>query len=103
MPDRCFVPNCNSGSKSCDHDGKISYFKPPKEGSQLLSEWNRAIPRKDTTLKPSSRVCSRHFEEDDIVKGRTFTGRNGELLFYKWNNWTYKEGAIPRIFPGFSL
>ena len=53
----CRTATLESGSKSCDHDGKISYFKPPKEGSHLLSDWNRAIPRKDANLKPSYRVC----------------------------------------------
>jgi len=38
--------------------------------------------------------------DGDTIKSRKFQGKNGEALFYKWNNCILKEGAIPRIFSG---
>jgi hypothetical protein len=66
MPDRCFVPNCFPGFKA---DTKVEFFKLPKD-CELLKKWNQSILRKDSDLKISSRVCSRHFEEDEVLKGR---------------------------------
>ena len=58
------------------------------------------IPRKDSNLKISPRVCSHHIEEDEVLKGRWLEGNDGKQIFYTWNNWILKDGAIPRIFPG---
>jgi hypothetical protein len=52
-------------------------------------------------LKASSRVCSGQFEEDDIIKDRLLKGKDGKEFFCAWNNWSLKEGAISRIFPGY--
>jgi hypothetical protein len=45
-------------------------------------------------------VCSHHIEEDEVLKGRWLEGNDGKQIFYTWNNWILKDGAIPRIFPG---
>ena len=99
MPDRCFVPNCNAGFPGFKSDTKVAFFKPPKD-SELLKKWNQAIPRQDSDLKMSSRVCSSHFEDDDVLKGRWLEGKDGKQIFYSWNNWILKDGGIPIIFPG---
>jgi len=73
-------------------------FKPPTD-PLLLKRWNQLIPREDSTLKPSSRVCSHHFEENDVIKGRWIIMENEKKVFYPWVNWKLQEGAIPRLFP----
>ncbi|KAK4009432.1 hypothetical protein OUZ56_018545 [Daphnia magna] len=97
MPNRCFVPNCKTGYPSNKPASTLSLFAPPKDKA-LFKQWEQYIPRKDIKLKPSSRVCSRHFEEDDVIKGRMIKGKDGKEIFHAWKNWTLKEGAIPRIF-----
>ncbi|KZS09767.1 Uncharacterized protein APZ42_025936 [Daphnia magna] len=47
------------------------------------------IPRKDSNLKVSSRVCSGQFKEDNIIEGRLLKGKDGKELFYAWNNWIH--------------
>lgn len=73
-------------------------FKPPTD-PLLLKRWNQLIPREDSTLKPSSRVCSHHFEENDVIKGRWIIMENEKKVFFPWVNWKLQEGAIPRLFP----
>lgn len=100
MPNRCFVPNCNTGFPGHQKSGeKIALFAPPKDEAEF-KQWDQAIPRKDTQLKPSSRICSLHFQEDDVIKGRVLKTKDGKEIFYPWNNWSLKEKAIPRLFPG---
>jgi hypothetical protein len=102
MPNRCFVPNCKAGYPGFKPCSKVVLFAPPKDEA-LFEQWEEYIPRKDANLKASSRVCSSHFEEDDIIKGRLLKGKDGKELFYAWNNWSLKERAIPRIFPGYNF
>lgn len=100
MPNRCFVPNCQSGYPGTEKKNeKIALFSPPCD-PEAFKLWEQSIPRKDTSLKSTSKVCSRHFADDDIIKGRWIKGKDGKDLFYPWNNWTLKKDAIPRIFPG---
>lgn len=103
MPNRCFIPNCNSGFPGCSSASeKVALFAPPTD-SELFKQWCLVIPRKDAVLKPSSRVCSRHFSDDDVVKGRWLQGKEGQDIFYPWKNWCLKKDAIPRLFPGTSF
>ena len=108
MPDKCFVPNCRTGypptkkEKTAalqDDVGKVGMFRAPKN-EELFKRWKAAIPRIDAELNHKSKVCSLHFEEDDIIKERTFPGKDGQIISFKWVNWKLKEDAIPRIFPG---
>ena len=57
MPDCCYVPNCNAGFPCFRLHKKFAFFKPPKD-CELLKKWSEAIPREDSILKISSRVCS---------------------------------------------
>ncbi|KAI9558412.1 hypothetical protein GHT06_015194 [Daphnia sinensis] len=90
IPNRCFVPNCKTGYPSNKPASTLSLFAPPKDKA-LFKQWEQYIPRKDTKLKPSSRVCSRHFEEDDVIKGRMIKGKDGKEIFHAWKNWTLKR------------
>ncbi|KAK4028552.1 hypothetical protein OUZ56_021557 [Daphnia magna] len=85
MPNRCFVPNCNSGFPGSTTTEKVAFFSAPRD-SNLLQRWNHAIPRQDKKLQPSSKVCSLHFEENDIIKGRNFISKDGQAIFYPLKN-----------------
>ncbi|KAH7933399.1 hypothetical protein HPB49_012217 [Dermacentor silvarum] len=54
----CFVPNCNSGYRSCKE--ARSLFRVPLEADRR-EEWSRNIKRGDRVLDESSIVCERHF------------------------------------------
>ena len=102
MPDRCFVPHCHSGTPGFKSSCKVAFFGAPKDPS-LFQIWNTNIPRGDLCLSSTSKVCSLHFEEDDVVKGQHFKGKDGKDMFFPWNNWRLKDGAVPRLFPGISF
>lgn len=80
MPNRCFVPNCKAGYLGLKPSCKLSLFAPPKDEA-LFKQWEQYIPRKDTKLKPSSSVCSGHFKEDDIFKGRMLKEKDRKEIF----------------------
>jgi hypothetical protein len=101
MPNRCcFVPNCKAGYLGFKPCGKVVLFAPPKDEA-LFKQWEQNIPRNDANLKASSRVCLGHFEEVVIIKGRLLKRKEGKEIFFAWNNWSLKQGATTRIFPGF--
>ena len=57
------TPNCNSGNRREKRDGseeKITFHK-------LRPEWIPLVPRKKWTHTSNSRICSRHFHEDDFL------------------------------------
>lgn len=62
---KCFVPNCTSGYASCRE--KVSMFKAPKD-PEILSKWQRAIPRKDKLLSNSDFVCEKHFFPECVIR-----------------------------------
>ncbi len=70
MADRSFVQICNAGFPGFKADTIVAFFKQPND-CELLKKWSQAIPREESNLKISSRVCSCHFEEDEVLKGRT--------------------------------
>lgn len=107
MPSKCFVPMCRSGLPPLKGEEKpkekIALFSVPKD-EELFKKWSHAIPRQGKDLSRSSKVCSAHFEEDDILKGRYVgKGKEDKAIFYPWSNWSLRDGAIPRLFPGESL
>lgn len=56
-------------------------------------EWERVIPK--AGLQLGSRICDRHFDPADVIKGREIGGR-----FYEFKKWTLTDSAIPKHFPG---
>ncbi|EFX68545.1 hypothetical protein DAPPUDRAFT_330009 [Daphnia pulex] len=54
-----------------------------------LSEWEKLIPKPG--LKIGSAICGRHFDADDIIKGREIGG-----VFHPFKKWTLKELAVPK-------
>lgn len=95
MPNECYIPNCLSGHSN-DPTKRI-FFCPPKDPI-IREEWRKMIPRKVPAIHKTARVCELHFEEEDIIKGKTFI-INGEDVFFPMR-WKLRAGALPRIFPG---
>ncbi len=100
MSKTCYVPNCDTGSKSWKKKGQNldnrTLFSPPKDDQQR-ELWAKMIPRVGI-LKPTDKVCSVHFEEQDIIKGTKFIIENKEV-FLPMLKWRLKENALPRLFP----
>ena len=69
-PSNCFVVACNSGNRSCRD---IVLFKAPKN-NRLLCTWKIKLRRRDKQLTKNSRVCQKHFVEDDIIKVKCTKG-----------------------------
>ncbi len=84
---RCAVVGCRVkiGGENTKENG-ISLFKVPKAS---LDEWKLLIP--SSSLESNSRVCSRHFDEADILKGRTIGN-----TFFSFKRWQLKTGARPK-------
>lgn len=83
----CVIEACRRLNKGKTTDnGKISLFLVPKSSFQAFQA---CIPT--VKLSSTSRLCSRHFDDDDIVKGKTIQG-----VFYPNLRWYLKPGAIPK-------
>lgn len=74
---RCIAPGCKSGYDSCKN--KYHFFTVPKDDIKL-QQWTRAIPRKNFLIKPRQVVCERHFHEEEIIRKRIMTDKNGTIL-----------------------
>ncbi|XP_045034644.1 uncharacterized protein LOC116930550 [Daphnia magna] len=62
MLKRCFIENCYAGKDK--ENGPAIFFRIPKH---RLEEWRGILPKMG--LLDSSRLCRRHFDEEDIIKG----------------------------------
>jgi hypothetical protein len=83
------VPRKRCAIKSCrlreDKENEvIHYFAVPKSSLDL---YQKTVST--TLLSQSSLLCSRHFDDDDIVKGKTIQDK-----FYPNKIWKLKTGAI---------
>ncbi|KAI9557749.1 hypothetical protein GHT06_017578 [Daphnia sinensis] len=87
---RCFISGCYG--KSDKENTHVGVFSVPKAS---LAIWQEIIPKAGLTT--SSKICSRHFEDADIEKGRTIQEK-----FYPYARWTLKPGAVPKFFLGSS-
>ena len=63
---KCCVRKCKSGYDS-ESPGrkKVSFHSFPSD-SELRDKWTKNIANKNWEPKPTSRVCSLHFEENDF-------------------------------------
>jgi len=72
MPANCCVPLCTKKDKRDNQTGKtISFFRFPKE-ENLKKQWIHAIRRDvgpNFSINKGTRVCSRHFREEDLQMG----------------------------------
>ena len=88
MPKRCFIAGCYTGVKGKENIS-ATFFSVP---SGHFEDWKRLIP-KDGLVK-NSHLCYRHFDDADIIKGRTIGGRWYSL------QWRLRTGALPKYFLG---
>ena len=93
------IKRCNTSCFLCDRNKfhgtesvKIALFQVT---ALKIAEWQKVISKPGLHLK--SRLCDRHFDEDDIVKGKTI-----QETFYPYSRWTLKPDAIPSRFLGTS-
>lgn len=69
-------------------EGKENGLRTFKAGKKVL-EWQLVISK--TGLTQWSRLCTRHFDPGDIVKGKTI-----QNIFYPNQVWKLQIGAIPK-------
>ncbi len=88
----CFVSGCDTGKDA--ENGPTTVFYPPKDS---LEKWKEMISKEG--FGPKSRLCWRHFDEEDIDKGKWIGGQ-----FYP-HRWRLKKGVMPKHFlhPGIQI
>lgn len=108
----CFIKNCD---RSCKFDSRRSLFTIPKvnfnsklplvslnhrhllpffQSDPLRSQWLDAIPQDKRPIRPSDRICCRHFNEDDIDRYWCHTV-NGDLVKMMRDRPILKKDAVP--------
>ena len=115
MVNVCSVPLCNSTSAKCTSFGekpvdqsrgagdfqgeeRITFHGFPLNNDNLLQKWTRAIPRDNWKPSTSSRLCSKHFRQDDfsVQSKDTNTWRKKSAQNQKRR---LKPGVVPSLFP----
>jgi hypothetical protein len=82
---KCVVRQCRDAHEnSSDKENGITLFGVPKN---FVDKWKDAIPY----LSKSSHVCSRHFDESDIEKGKEILN-----VFHPFVRWQLKPGSYPK-------
>ena len=87
MGHHCCVPDCSSNSKVSGTSGLTFHAFPmdPKERKQWILSVRRADYKK-LTVNKHTKVCSRHFREEDFIQSQ---GSKRRML---------KKGVVPSIF-----
>ena len=90
MPNNCIISGCKRNG-----DEKVSMFSPPKTPAEF-EEWEKASSGKTKgPLKPSSRVCEKHFAAEYVDCFNSTDQEDGttvhEALFRK----ILKRNSIP--------
>jgi len=81
----CFVPYCQPYKIAESSGDRPSFFLPPKDETLFL-KWKNALPkRNDEELSHTSKVCHRHFLNEEIIRFNEY-----KIL---------KMGSVPSIFP----
>ncbi len=77
----CYVPYCRSGY--ANNKEKTRFFKPPCDRTRFL--WNKLVPR-DGKMTKTSKICEKHFREEDMIKGEYLTIQGTKVLIpsFKW-------------------
>ena len=97
----CCVPECNTGYRSAKNVEKIAMFRFPSD-EEFCRKWIKAIPRKNFNVTNSTRICAKHFTEDDFETTSTDQcksrqqKRDQALL----KRLRLKSTALPHVFPG---
>ena len=78
MVNKCCVPGCQSNYKKKNVEYKyVPIFSFPKK-EDLRNKWKRKIPRNNLVVTQNSKVCMKHFEEQDLWKYDVFPCSNGD-------------------------
>lgn len=86
---RCVVTGCRTTNvQENTKENGITFFRVPKSS---LKEWQEQMP--SIHLTSNSRLCSRHFDENDILKGREILN-----VFHHYKKWMLKPGSLPKHF-----
>jgi hypothetical protein len=87
----CIVPNCiNRYSKNAENRENYTLFGVP---TNSLNAWQDLMP--NVKLHKTSRLCNRHFDDSDIVKGCNILG-----VFHPFKHWRLNEGSNPKYHIG---
>lgn len=84
----CCVPECNTPGYICENGKSITFHKLPLKNKELLDKWiakMRRDPGQYFKVTDHTRICSRHFKDEDVHQ--TPSGRR-----------RIKEGAVPTVF-----
>ena len=97
----CCVPNCNSGYRSAKNKEKIAVYRFPTD-SNMLHRWINAIPRKNWNVTKFTRICAKHFSDDDFETASTdkCQSRQNKRGTQQLKRTRLKANAVPHIFPG---
>lgn len=82
----CVASNCDTCSKKPEPGVTFHYF--PKN-EEMRKKWISAVGRKNWQASGQSKLCSRHFTEDQFIKSST-------------NKVCLKKDAVPCVFPEYS-
>jgi hypothetical protein len=98
MPRHCCVSGYKSNYDSTLKDGQcVSTFSFPKEETRYVS-WIRAIPRKDWTPSKCSVVCSKYFNESDIIYFDTYLQPNDSVQRILLRHPKLKESVFFQVY-----
>jgi hypothetical protein len=102
MPAKCCVPNCKTGYSSTYKENadaaKECLILFSTSNKELLAKWSKAVPREDYVFTKHSKVCIKHFEDTDVLKGYTHYV-HGKPIFTPYKRFRLKPDAVPCIFP----
>ena len=86
---RCEIIGCRAiNSKQNSKENGVTFFKIPKSS---LTKWQELSP--SSQLISKSLVCTRHFDENDILKGVQMADG-----FHPYRRWLLRPGANPKHF-----
>ncbi|KAI8767499.1 THAP domain-containing protein 1 [Biomphalaria glabrata] len=96
MVNKCCVPFCKG---NYNKETKAHVFQFPKD-EDLKKKWLEAIPRKDFTPTGYSKICHKHFKEEEILwVDSMFDFKAGKLITAPRSKPKLKEGSVPSKFP----
>ncbi|KZR95850.1 Uncharacterized protein APZ42_010146 [Daphnia magna] len=82
---KCVVHPCrDTYNSSRDKENGVTLFSVPKN---FVEKWKEVIPY----LNKSSYVCSRHFDAEEIEKGKEICN-----VFHPFVRWKLKTGSYPK-------
>ncbi|XP_050994452.1 transcription factor efl-2 isoform X2 [Labeo rohita] len=87
--EHCCVPLCSASSK---FNSVLSFHSFPMD-EERRKQWIQNIRRKNIIISSHMRVCSRHFESEDVKepsnpKGRRLLRKGAVPTLFQWNNYS---------------